>query len=405
MIYYTIGLTIIGVAALLALHAIGLLRQKKTLFASTALISAALVLRAFLMEHETLDYQIFLTQWVTFFRENGGIEGLSQSIGNYNLPYLYFLSIFSYSSIRDLYLIKLLSVFFDFVLAFGVAHIVCVFHKSRLRTLAAFFLTLFLPTVVLNGAYWGQCDSIYAAFAVWSVYFALSKRPIFSVVCIALSFAFKLQAVFIMPVFLLFIYTGRMKWWHLTAFPVTYIATVLPAVVLGRPFVDTILLYFNQAGTVGSGLNYNSASIFALIQNVQNTSLASKLAILGAFLFVVLILVWLFTKRKNLSGETALACAVLFSIAIPFLLPHMHDRYFFVADVLTLAFAVVIPTLSFVPVCVSFASLLSYHAYLRAKFLLPLSYGASAMLVAAIFVLLYMIYHNGITSKKIKKPY
>ena len=48
-----------------------------------------------------------------------------------------------------------------------------------------FFLTLLLPTVLLNGAFWGQCDSIYGALAVWSLVFALEDRPIRSVLAAA----------------------------------------------------------------------------------------------------------------------------------------------------------------------------------------------------------------------------
>lgn len=390
---------------MLVLYAEGLLKRKPQLFVSAALIAAALLLRALLFEHETLDYQTFLTKWVSFFRENGGFGALSESIGNYNLPYLYFLAAFSYLPVKDLYLIKLLSVFFDFVLAWGAMRLVYVFYKKSGRILAAFFLTLFLPTVVLNGAYWGQCDSIYTAFAVWSVYFALHRRPVPSVVFIALSFAFKLQAVFIMPVFLLFVYSGRIKWWQLGFFPATYVITALPAVFAGRPFLDAILLYFNQAETVGSYLNYNSPSVFALLKNIENTALASKLLIAAAFLFVILVLAWLFTNRRNISDKTALACAALFSAAIPFLLPHMHDRYFFIADVLTLAFAVIVPRFAFLPVCVSFASLLGYHAYLKGSFLLTMDYGAAALCFAIIFILLYIVYYNGLPVKKVKNQY
>lgn len=386
------GLLILGIFALLILWLEGTLKKKRTLFIAAGLIFAAMLLRGLCMDHETLDYQNFLAKWVQFFRENGGWSALSESIGNYNVPYLYFLALFSYSGVPDLYLIKFLSIFFDVILAWAVMRLVYVYRKTPGAVLTGFFVTLFLPTVILNGAYWGQCDSIYAAFAVLSVYFALDGKPIPSVVCIALSFAFKLQAVFVMPVFLMFLYTRRMKWWHLAFFPLTYFIVVLPAILAGRPAMDTILLYFNQAGSVGSALNYNSSSVFSFVRGTVNNSTASALGIAAAALFLALVLLWLFSHRDRVSDKAALGCVLLICVGVPFLLPHMHDRYFFIADIISLVFAVVAPQMFFVPVLVSFASLLGYHAYIFMRYLLPMRYGAAALIVVLAMAALYTWY-------------
>ncbi len=387
--YY--GLLILGVLAFVILWAEGALKTKAALFTAAALILAAMVLRGVCMEHETLDYQNFLTRWVRTIREQGGFKALQWNIGNYNVPYLYFLALFSYSSVRDLYLIKLLSIAFDILLAWGVMRTVYCFTDKRAKVLAAFFVTLFLPTVVLNGAYWGQCDSIYGAFAVWSVYFALKDKPVVSVCMIALSFAFKLQAVFLMPVFLVFLFARKIKWWHLVFFPVTYILVVLPAVLLGRPFKSTLLLYFNQAGTVGGGLNYNSSSMYALLRGAQNTEQLAVIGIIAAFAFLALLYLFCFLRRRQLDNQALLICSLLVCVAVPFLLPHMHDRYFFLADALSVAFVFVWVKLIHVPVFVSFASLMGYCAYLTGRWFLnkpqSMAWGAIA-LIAVLFTLI-----------------
>ena len=79
-----------------------------------------------------------------------------------------------------------------------------------------------------------------------------------------------------------------------------------------------------------------------------------------------------------------LAAAVLLAVGIPFLLPHMHDRYFFAADVLTLVLAFVIWQLSPAAVLCQFASLLGYHAYLKMRYLLPMRYGSWALIVVLV---------------------
>ena len=357
------------------------LEDKTALFLSALLILAAMIVRGLCMDHETLDYQNFLTRWVQLLKEQGGFRGLRWNIGNYNVPYLYFLAAFTYIDIRDLYLIKLLSIFFDVILAWGVMRLTYCFTNRTGSVLGAFFVTLFLPTVVLNSAYWAQCDSIYVSFAVWSLYFALKDKPVLSMIFIAISFSFKLQAVFLMPVFLIFIFAKKLKWYHLPVFPLTYIVMVLPAILAGRSAKSTILLYFNQADSVGSGLNYNSPSAYSFVRNPTDPALLSKIGIAAAFVFLIILFIFCFFRRRELSLKALLTCALLITVAVPFLLPHMHDRYFYAADVLSLAFAFVFPRLIHVPILTSFASLLGYHAYLRGYYLLPMRYGAWALLV------------------------
>ncbi|MEG1632508.1 MAG: conjugal transfer protein TraL [Oscillospiraceae bacterium] len=379
-----------AVFCLLLLYFEGLLKKPEHIIISAVLIVAAFGIRYACLGHVTHDYTDFLSKWVQFFRENGGFAALSRPIGNYNVPYLYFLALFSYSEISDLYLIKLLSVFFDIILAWACTRLAWHFVKDRGRLLFCFFGVLFLPTVILNGAYWGQCDSIYAAFAVLSVYLALERQPELAMVSIAVSFAFKLQAVFIMPLFVVFWLTGRIKLPHFLLFPLTYLALVLPAVVAGRPLWDTVTLYFSQMGSVGGGLNYNSPSIFAFVRGDLNPELCSVLGVLAAALFVVLVFILFRSRRNRASDTTLLAAALLFAVAVPFLLPHMHDRYFFVADILSLCFAVAFPQYFILPLLIQFASFNSYYAYLRGSYLLYMPYGAWAMLLAIALLLIFV---------------
>ena len=386
------GLALMAAFGSIVLHYEGLLRSGRAVIFSCVLVIAAMLVRGACMEHRTLDYENFLAVWVEFFRQNGGWRALARSIGNYNVPYLYFLALFSYSSVPDLYLIKLLSIFFDVVLAWAVLRLVRVCRGGKAAQAAGFFITLFLPTVVLNGAYWGQCDSIYGAFAVWGVCLALERRPVLSVVAVALSFAFKLQAVFIMPVYLVFVFTGRIKWRELLVFPLTYLIVVLPAVLTGKPFLDTLLLYFRQAGSVGDALNYNSSSVFAFIHGDVDKRLCSTLGIAGAAAFLVLVYAWLFLRRKDVTERTLLACALLICLGVPFFLPHMHERYFFIADVLSLAVAVLAPQMALVTALVSFGSLLGYHAYLKMRYLLPMRCGACALALALVVIVFYLAF-------------
>lgn len=389
------GMFLVFAAAFLLLSKENLLHSTRNTVVCTALLMAALLFRLNFFDHQTYDYRDFLQPWIQFFRENGGFYALRYSIGNYNVPYLYFLALFSYFDPSDwLHLIKLLSVAFDVLCAYAVMKLVSLYTSSETKLLTAFFGILFLPTVVLNGSVWGQCDVIYAAFGIYGLYLALSDRPISAMICFAASFAVKLQAVFLLPIIAVLWYKKHIKLWHGFIFPAAYVAIVLPAVLMGRPFWDTVTLYMNQTGSIGNGLNYNSSSVFAYFPNesAMNIELWSKVGVLLAFAFMIVVLVWLFAKRKALTNEIVLGAALLLCLGIPFILPHMHDRYFFVADVLSLAFAVVFPKLFVVPVLVQFGSLLGYHAYLKLQYLLPMRHGATALLITLVILTAFLIY-------------
>ena len=373
----------------------GFFEDKRRRAVAVVMVSLAFVMRYCVMSYETLDYQDWIRTWLDSLRRTGAWRGLGQEIWscNYNVPYLYILAIISKLDIYDLYLVKITSIFFDIVLAFFTMRLVGLFQENPSVRLAAYVGALWLPTVFLNGAVWGQCDVIYASFAVMGVYFALSDHPGWSVAAIAVSISFKLQGIFLLPAYFAFFIGKKMKFRHFFLFPVVYVLTILPAVLAGRNFWELITLYYNNTSTIGEGLNYNSSSMYALFDfGALDNGPASRIGILMAAFFCAAIYFWLFLRREEITDRTLFGVCLLFCIGIPFFLPHMHDRYFFVADVLTFALALAAPRMSLAAALVSFGSLLGYHAYLKKRFLLPMRWGAAAMGLALILVIVYVFF-------------
>ncbi|MCR5136666.1 MAG: CotH kinase family protein [Oscillospiraceae bacterium] len=371
-----------GLLGLLLLRSAGVLRSWLSVAVSTLLMLAALALRAGVFQYETLDYQDFLSHWVDVFRDYGGFQALNLPIGNYNIPYLYFMALFSQLPLRDLYLIKLLSTLSDLLLAWAAMLLCRRFTSGSTRPLCCFFTVLFLPTVWLNSAVWGQCDSLYAAPLLLGIFCALDDRPWCSVILAAVAFAFKLQAVFLLPVYAVFLMTGKLRWKHILAFPLSYLALVLPAVLFGRPFWETVTLYFSQTGSIGSGLNYNSPSVFAVFTEIQDEERAAAVAIVLAFVFMLNLLAVAWARRRQMNDRALLSFSLLLAIGIPFLLPHMHERYFYCADILAVVLAFSVPLYAACALLVQWASLLGYHAYLKQRYLLLMNHGATALIAA-----------------------
>ncbi len=387
-------LILFAVLALCVLLREGILKKPWLAVFCALMLAAAFSLRASVFDRVTGDYRDWLAVWVNYYRSNGGFRAFSQlpPYCNYHVPYLYFLALFSYAPAgADLYLIKLLSVFFDLIMAWAAMKLVGrVTDKPGLRA-GSFFAVLFWPTVFLNGSLWGQCDSIYVAFLLLGLWLALEDRPILSLVMFALSFGFKLQAIFVLPIILVLWMCGKYNWKHLFTLPLAYLLLILPAVLLGRPFLETVLFYLNQTGSIGDGLNYNSASIYAFFWNLpeEQKDSAAAMGILGAAAYLLNLLAIAWVNRKRLSDRALLCLALLMAIGLPFLLPHMHDRYFFSADLLSLVLVFSMPAFFLTAPLVCYASFLGYYAYLSfyfsergGHFLLTMDHGARALLGA-----------------------
>ena len=122
-----------------------------------------------------------------------------------------------------------------------------------------------------------------------------------------------------------------------------------------------------------------------------SSAYAARIGIILAFGLCALVYLWMLLHYGKISNKALLGAAVLFCIGIPFLLPHMHDRYFFMADTLTFALAVVSPEFFALPLLTSFASLLGYYAYLKLRYLMPMKYGSVALLICLTLVISYTV--------------
>ena len=86
-------------------------------------------------------------------------------------------------------------------------------------------------------------------------------------------------------------------------------------------------------------------------------------------------------NRARLTDRAVLALALLLAVGVPFMLPHMHDRYFYAADILSVVLAYAIPALWLAAPLTEFASFLGYHAYLKMRYLFPMRYGSAALIL------------------------
>ena len=283
--------------------------DRDRLLAALLPVGLALFLRALLLDYQSQDYQVFLSQWAAAFRDNGGFAAVKLPIGNYNAPYLYFLAAISYLPIPDLYLIKLFSVLFDVVLAWGGFRLVgqlC--PGDRDRPLLCFCVLLLLPTAVVNGAFWGQCDALYGALVVHALACALEKRPCASLALLGVAFSFKLQTVFVLPLWGALVLLGWAPLRALLCFPAAYAATCVPALLLGKPLGDILGVYFGQAAEYAGYLNLNAPNLYAFLPHGAqvDTAVLSRLGIAAALVLALAVAALLWLRRRQADGRALL---------------------------------------------------------------------------------------------------
>lgn len=109
-----------------------------------------------------------------------------------------------------------------------------------------------------------QCDSLYAACALWGLALALREKPARAAVCFALSLAFKLQAVFMLPMVIVLWADKKLRLSDALVFVLTLALTALPA-LLGGKSLQRCSRFIRHKPGLYTGLNYGAANFFALL--------------------------------------------------------------------------------------------------------------------------------------------
>ena len=346
-----------------------------------------LCLRMALLDYMSPDYNTFLSQWVATMKGMTVREALTTPIGDYNMPYLYLLLAISRLPIRDLYGIKLFSILADVASALAVAALVRCLTKKDGAALLAFLAALFCPTTWLNSGYWGQCDSVYGALGLWALYVGLQKRSKTCYLLFALSLSFKLQAVFLLPMAAVLLGCGKIRLKDVWAFPVGFVGASLPALLAGRSLSNTFSIYFSQTQSYPY-LSLNAPSFWSLIDNNYFSNMAGAPVLIAMSLSLGLLLLALW-HGDRLDDRGLLLLGLVFSLMIPWLLPRMHERYFYFAELLSLVYGAMYPRKIAVPAILMTGGFLVYSQYLFGG--API---LSLRLVAAIYgvLLLYLLW-------------
>jgi Gpi18-like mannosyltransferase len=318
------------------------------------------------------DYKAWIFPWIEHLSLNGHFFGIATIKSDYLPFYHYLLSIVSFLP-KDLWLpsVKIISCLFDFLLAFTIGKIVLHIYNSKLCALTAYALILMCPTVFLNSGIWAQCESIYAAFVFLSLLYFLKKKTALALFVYGIAISIKLQAVFILP-FIIFLYFER-------SFPfnklVYLFAGFISTIAIGLPFgahIQALKAYFRQLTGYSDGLTHNAPSVFALFNANNDEILLGRIGIIFVMtiMFGMLLLIIYNVHSKmdeNNFEQTGITYITLFffcALTVPFFLPRMHERYFYLAETASILYAVIIPRRWYITLLVILPSCVTYFNFL-----------------------------------------
>lgn len=363
------------------------LRRRPHLPLLTAASVLALVLRRLGWSQPNSDLTGFLLPWYDRILASGGYRALGEAFSNYNPPYTYLLVAATYLRpwVPKVVAIKAISGGFDFLAAIVMYRLVRLRYPSGPLPWLAYGAVLYAPTVIANSSVWGQCDIIYATFLLASVYFVCRRRPLLSVVSFAVALSFKVQAIFLAPFMLLLFLKRLIPWRYLLVVPVVFLLLLLPAVLAGRSLVDLLGVYPGQAGAYGT-LSRNAPNLYGLIPDAW-FPIAVPIGIAIAIQAALLLALAARRSRVELDEEKLLRAATLSVALMPFLLPKMHDRYFFPADLLSIALAFYCPRSRALPFLLQVTSLSAYTPFLLRELLLPLPVAGLLNLLVIVYLL------------------
>ncbi len=358
------------------------IEKNKLIFAFMIITALSLLLRSEMFYYISGDYENFLNPWFNQLKYGGGLFALKNNIGDYNAPYMTIMALLTYIPISSIISIKLVSLIFDYICAFTVVEIIKVLLQDKkdnknllIDMIIGYSIVLCLPTVFLNSSFWAQCDSIYTAFVLIAILFLFKQKYTKSFIILGIAFSFKLQTVFILPLYILmYISERKFSIYNFLIIPLIDLVMCMPAILFGKSITDCILVYFNQASEYSQYLTMNLPNVYSIFikSNFEDTpnlisnfnDIIAKIGVFFTVFIFILIAIMVLYKKVKFDNIAILEFGIWSILIATFFLPFMHDRYMYMADILGVIYLIYNKRKFYIPIIIELISLYSYMYYL-----------------------------------------
>ncbi len=164
----------------------------------------------------------------------------------------------------------------------------------------------------------------------------------------SIAFIFKPEAMFFAPFLLLMLLRRKIQWRSLFIVPAVYLVSMLPAVFAGRSFTDLLMVYYRQAGN-RRGLRNVLPNLAIWYPNGLSPFAGNLITVLAVLLILAIVL---YFKRLevDMTDDMIVSLALLSVLLVPYVLPWMNERCYYMADVLSVIYAFFFPEKFYVPI-------------------------------------------------------
>ena len=328
-----------------------------------ALTLIGLGIRVILRVVITDDWLMYWDPWISDLKEMG-FSYLATDRYDYTPTFVYILWAISRLPINPMTAYKGLHCVLDFVAAGILGKMIWKVTGSKRKGILSYGLFLIVPTIWANSALWAQCDIIFMTFLLLCFYYLFEDRPCKAMFFYGMAFVFKLQSLFIFPFLVILWVNKKVDLKHFLWVPALYFLSIVPAWIAGRPLMDLINIYMAQGAQDVWSLSIKWPNIYQII---GNQFFLLEYASAGTWLILGILMVILYAmaqKRYRITNEFIVQMALFFAILTPWFLPHMHERYGCVADILAIIYAMMNTKKFYFPLVQILVSFNSYMAYL-----------------------------------------
>lgn len=328
-----------------------------------ALTLIGLGIRVILRVVITDDWLMYWDPWISDLKEMG-FSYLATDRYDYTPTFVYILWAISRLPINPMTAYKGLHCVLDFVAAGILGKMIWKVTGSKRKGILSYGLFLIVPTIWANSALWAQCDIIFMTFLLLCFYHLFEDRPCKAMFFYGMAFVFKLQSLFIFPFLVILWVNKKVDLKHFLWIPALYFLSIVPAWIAGRPLMDLINIYMAQGAQDVWSLSIKWPNIYQII---GNQFFLLEYASAGTWLILGILMVILYAmaqKRYRITNEFIVQMALFFAILTPWFLPHMHERYGCVADILAIIYAMMNTKKFYFPLVQILVSFNSYMAYL-----------------------------------------
>ena len=298
------------------------------------------------LDHLSGDMIDCYLPWYESVPAHQGIGVLRNYEGDYGLPYATVLWLLHYIPGEALIKIKMVSVVFEYVTALSAGLLASHFFegwKKKLSFVICFGLTILYPALVMNGAYWGQCDGIYAGFVLLMIWALFKDRPALAFVFLGFAVTSKLQTIFIIPFLILYWYRRRnFSLLYFLIVPAVVEILYIPGMLAGYSPLAPVTMYLAQ--TVEYPQMYmHYPGLWCYFWSLADYEMFHVPVIGWVAAGLALVFVMLMLKGKDLSDRTWISVALWSSLFPVYFLPAMHERYSMIAELIAVIYAVLHP--------------------------------------------------------------